>query len=100
MSARVDVHLQPRASVLIVPATAIFDERGAPVVRVVGRLGTESRAVQVGQSTGTEVELVAGVVEGERVALVESAGGASGTPGAAANPPAQRVVGSGAVLPQ
>jgi HlyD family secretion protein len=98
MSARIDVHLQPRTGVLIVPATAIFDEGGAPVVRVVAALGLESRPVQVGQSTGTEVEIVAGVAEGDRVALLDN-GVASPRPGTAPSSSGYRSVGGGSVLP-
>jgi multidrug resistance efflux pump len=69
MTARVDIQVGERSSVLLLPVNAIFERQGLPVVHVQRRFGIETRTVQIGQSSDTLVEVVAGVAEGERVAL-------------------------------
>ena len=85
MTARVDIRTGERAGVLLVPITAVFERAGAPVCHVVTRLGVDTRSVQLGQSSDTEVEIVAGVQEGERVALMDQA---STAPASSAEAPA------------
>jgi multidrug efflux pump subunit AcrA (membrane-fusion protein) len=71
MTARVDVQLGERHGVLVIPPTAVFDEQGVPAVRVVRAFDVQTRMVQLGESTGASVEVVAGLQEGERVLLTD-----------------------------
>jgi hypothetical protein len=49
----------------------VFEEQGVPAVHVVRAFDVQTRMVQLGESTGTAVEVVAGLQEGERVLLTE-----------------------------
>ncbi len=69
MTARVDVQLGERRGVLVIPPNAVFDEQGVSAVHVVRAFDVQTRMVQLGESTGTAVEVVAGLEEGERVLL-------------------------------
>jgi len=71
MTARVDVQIGERRGVLIIPPNAVFEEQGVPAVHVVRAFDVQTRMVQLGESTGTAVEVVAGLQEGERVLLTE-----------------------------
>jgi HlyD family secretion protein len=73
MTARVDVLLGERRDVLLVPVNAVFDRRGASVCHVAGRFGVETRAVQLGESDGMMVEVIAGLNENDRVGLTDTA---------------------------
>ena len=73
MTARVDVWLGERRDVLLIPVNAVFENRGVNVSHVAGRVGMETRPDQLGESDGTMVEVIAGLAEGDRVALVDSA---------------------------
>jgi multidrug resistance efflux pump len=99
MTARVDVHVGTRADVLLVPVNGIFERQGLPVVHVVRPFGTETRAVQLGQTSDTVVEVIAGVSEGERVALRDVAGDGADTPSPAtaptSSPGASQMIGTG-----
>jgi multidrug efflux pump subunit AcrA (membrane-fusion protein) len=59
-----------RTSVLMVPVTAIFNDRGTRVAYVAGASGIERRVVDLGESNDRMVEIVAGLREGERVSLI------------------------------
>jgi multidrug resistance efflux pump len=74
MTARVDLSLGERPNVLLVPINAVFERQGLPVSHVVGRFGTETRMVQLGESNDAFVEVVAGLREGERVGLQDVSG--------------------------
>lgn len=78
MTARVDVALGERASVVLIPVNAVFDRGGETAVYVSGSSQAEARPVQLGDGTETDVEVVSGLAAGERVALVP--GGAGATP--------------------
>jgi len=88
MTARVDVILGERQNVLQVPSNAIFQRQGVLVCYVVTTLGSESRAVQTGESNDEAVEVVNGLREGERVALIDTtaASGSSQAPVGTAPP--------------
>ena len=88
MTARVDVHVGTRADVLLLPVNAIFERQGLPVVHVVRPFGTDTRAVQLGQSGETVVEVITGVREGDRVMLRDVAGDGSPAQSPAASPTA------------
>lgn len=86
MTARVDILTGERAGVLMVPVNAVFDHQGTSVCHVIGRSGVDTRSVQLGESSDADVEVIAGLSEGDRVALtdVASARGAPPAPGGAA----------------
>ena len=73
MTARVDIQLGDRPGVLLLPVNAVFDRQGVFVCHVLGRLGIETRQVQLGESSDLFVEVVSGVREGERVLLTDAA---------------------------
>jgi RND family efflux transporter MFP subunit len=80
MTARIDVALGDRDSVLLIPINAVFESGGVSVVHVIGPSGTETRPVQLGEATEADVEVIAGLAEGERVGLTDRSG-APTTPG-------------------
>jgi multidrug efflux pump subunit AcrA (membrane-fusion protein) len=86
MTARVDVSLGERPDVLLIPVNAVFERDGVTVAHVVRSLGADTRAVQLGESDDAVVEVVAGLEEGERVALsdVAASGGGPVQPATAA----------------
>ena len=94
MTARVDIWLGERSNVLLIPVNAVFEQRGISVSHVAGRLGVETRAVQLGESDGTMVEVMAGLQEGDRVSLIDA--GSASSPGAA---PAASTPAAGAAGP-
>ncbi len=53
----------------VVPQAAVVERDGRPVVFVVRDGAVERRAVSLGRSFGSEVEIVAGVAPGERLAV-------------------------------
>jgi len=88
MTARVDVQIGERRGVLVIPPNAVFEQQGVPAVHVVRAFDVQTRMVQLGESTGTAVEVVAGLQEGERVLLtdVPRAPALTGIGGASAAP--------------
>jgi HlyD family secretion protein len=71
MTARADILLGERAGVLLVPINAVFERQGVLICLVVHALGVESRPVELGESSDVAVEVLSGLKEGERVALVD-----------------------------
>jgi len=65
-------------SVLAVPNQAIFVEGGEPWVYVEGSQGFERRRVELGQRSVSRTVISAGLVPGERIALVSPAESAEG----------------------
>jgi HlyD family secretion protein len=76
MTARIDILVGQRSGVLLVPVNAIFERQGLPVVHVVRAFHIDTRQVQLGETGDTQVEVVAGLAEGDRVALVDTASSA------------------------
>ena len=58
----------------LVPQPAVRTENGQTVVFVVEDEIVDRRAVSVGRSIGTDIEIMAGVVPGDRVVVSESDG--------------------------
>jgi multidrug resistance efflux pump len=79
MSIRADVIVGRRANALMIPVTAVFNDRGTRVAYVVTATGTEPRPLELGESNDRMVEIVAGLQPGDRVSLA---------PPDAARPPA------------
>jgi HlyD family secretion protein len=84
MTARVDVLVGERKQALLIPINAVFDRQGILVAHVVGFLGVETRQLELGDSNELEVEVKAGLAEGDRVALSDVAGGSAPADGVAA----------------
>jgi HlyD family secretion protein len=72
MNARVDILIAERPDVLMVPTNAVFDHAGVPICNVLHRSRMEPRMVEVGESSDVDVEIVAGLREGDRVALTDT----------------------------
>jgi HlyD family secretion protein len=72
MTARVDILVGERSGVLLVPLNAIFEREGLPVAHVVRRFGTDTRRVRLGETGATQAEVVEGLAEGDRVALLDA----------------------------
>jgi multidrug efflux pump subunit AcrA (membrane-fusion protein) len=81
MTARADVIVGVRKDVLLLPVTAVFERNGSFTAYVVGRRGLEPRPIELGQSNDRQVEVAAGLREGERVSLAEPPGAAGSQPG-------------------
>lgn len=84
MTARVDILVGERSDVLLVPLNAIFERAGLPVAHVIRRFGTDTRRVRLGETGETQAEVVEGLAEGDRVALLDAPD--SNVPAAAAPP--------------
>jgi multidrug efflux pump subunit AcrA (membrane-fusion protein) len=74
MTARADIVLGDRPGVLLVPVNAVFERQGVLVCHVLGASGIETRQVQLGESSDVDVEVVAGLREGERVSITDDLG--------------------------
>jgi multidrug efflux pump subunit AcrA (membrane-fusion protein) len=72
MTARADIQLGERRDVLLAPLNAVFEHDGALVAHVVSRSGIETRQVQIGEASETEIEILGGVHEGERLSLTDA----------------------------
>jgi multidrug efflux pump subunit AcrA (membrane-fusion protein) len=71
MTARVEVLVGEREDVLLVPVNAVFERNGELVCHVLGSFGAETRHVELGDSDGLVVEVVAGLSEGDQVSLTD-----------------------------
>ena len=70
MSAEADIIISERSGVLLVPDRAIKqDSQGNPIVYVMVDEQIEERPVVIGISDGYQTEIVAGLEEGEIVAI-------------------------------
>ncbi len=87
MTARVDIVVGEKEGVLLLPINAVFESEGLPVAYVLRPWGVEGRSLELGESNDIHVEVLDGLEEGERVALVDIASEASASPGAA--PPSE-----------
>ena len=84
MTARADIIVLERRDVLLVPVTAIFTRGHELVAHVYRRGRVETRPVQLGESDGSQVEVIAGVAEGDSLMVVapgSSAGPSAGVSG-------------------
>jgi len=79
MSANITIVLAQRENVLIVPTPAISTSGGQSVARVLRPDGSiDQVVVDVGISSGTRVEVISGLVEGDRVVIGGSSTGSGG----------------------
>jgi HlyD family secretion protein len=79
MSARVDIVVEEKDDVLLLPVNAVFESDGESVAYVLRAWGADRRVLDLGGSSDTAVEVLNGVVAGERVALVDFSGEAFST---------------------
>jgi len=73
MRVRADIIVAERHDVVTVPATAIFMHEGVAICYVLRGSAVDRRMVEVGGSSGTNVEIRAGLLPGERVSLTDLA---------------------------
>jgi multidrug efflux pump subunit AcrA (membrane-fusion protein) len=85
MTARADIALGDRPGVLLVPVNAVFERQGVLVCHVLGASGLETRQVQLGESSDVDVEVVAGLREGDRVSISDEV--SARRPAASSAPP-------------
>ena len=71
MTARINILIEECDDVLLVPVNAVFSRAGATVSHVVRRNGVDTREVALGSANEQYVEVLAGLNEGDRVALVD-----------------------------
>lgn len=69
MNARVDIHVDERRDVLLVPAAAVFQSNGESVCYVRRGDLMERRVVRTGASNAVDVEIASGLSPGDRVSL-------------------------------
>src|SRR6185295_15592550 len=98
MSARVDVKVAEKPSVLLVPVNAVFEREGVHVCYVLGWLGTKTRPVSIGDSNELFGEVLSGLSEGDRISLLDT--GAGSAPPADAPAPSGRLQGLTAPEPK
>ena len=72
MTARVDIVVAERRDVLLVPVNAIFERADHLVANVVTRWPTEQRPVKLGATGDLFAEVLGGLTEGDRVALLDT----------------------------
>jgi HlyD family secretion protein len=69
MTATIRVAVERLANVVVIPAEAVFSERGEDVVYVAGRRSHERRPITIGRRNAEQVVVQSGLRPGERVAL-------------------------------
>ena len=67
MRARTSVHVEEVNNALVVPRNVVTEENGGYVVHVITDAGVERRTIKPGRSSDTELEVRAGLSEGEQV---------------------------------
>ena len=80
MTARVDVLVSDRRGVLLIPVHAVFERHGTTFCQVVSRFSVRNRRIEVGDTDDRNVEVRAGIADGDRVALVEAVAAAPDSP--------------------
>lgn len=86
MTARVDVLVGNRQDVVRVPINAVFESGGMTLVNVLRGRRVEPRQVELGEQNQRFVEVVAGIVPGDRVMLVGDRPAVAATSGEAELP--------------
>lgn len=69
MSASAEVLIETAPNSLLIPARASFMEKGKPAVWVQRGQGFQVREIEVGQRNDTDIVVVGGLQEGDRIAL-------------------------------
>ncbi|MFO8061208.1 MAG: efflux RND transporter periplasmic adaptor subunit [Bacillota bacterium] len=69
MSAKVEIEVQRKTGVLVVPAEAVITSDEESTVRVITETGIELRTVETGLSDGVRTEILSGLEEGEEVVI-------------------------------
>ncbi len=74
MTARVDIRVGERRDVVRLPVNALFERDGMIVVNALRDGRVEVRQVELGEQNRSFVEIVAGVIEGDRVMVIGQPG--------------------------
>ena len=88
MTARVDIVVAERRDVLLVPVNAVFERTDHLIANVVTRWSTEPRPVELGIAGDLFAEVLSGLVEGDRVALLDAPAISARPEATPASPPA------------
>jgi len=72
MSGRAEIVVGTRRDVLLMPINAVFEQQGGYVAHVARGSAIETRELELGESNELEIEVLAGVREGERVMLTDA----------------------------
>ena len=72
MTARIDIVVAERHDVLLVPVNAVFEQADHLVASVVTRWSTEPRLIELGATGDLFAEVISGLAEGDRVALLDA----------------------------
>ena len=64
-----DAPTAPAAGRVLVPKAAIRDDGGTPIVFVVREGRAERRAIKGGDARGNEIEVLAGLADGEQIVV-------------------------------
>ena len=72
MTARVDIVVTERRDVLLVPVNAVFERADHLVANVVTRWSIDPRLVELGATGDLFAEVLGGLTEGDRVALLDT----------------------------
>ena len=73
MTARLDILVGERPDILMIPINAVFEWDGVSVVHVLWGGRIDTRPVELGESNQFDVEVLAGLREGDRVSLTDTA---------------------------
>ena len=73
MTARLDILVGERPDILMIPINAVFERDGVSVVHVLWGGRIDTRPVELGESNQFDVEVLAGLREGDRVSLTDTA---------------------------
>jgi HlyD family secretion protein len=69
MSASAEILIEKQPGVLMIPAKASFSEKGKPAVWLARGLNFETRLIEVGKRNESDIVVVKGLKDGDRVAL-------------------------------
>lgn len=69
MSAQLTVEIERTHNAIVVPASAVFEQSGRPVLYVLEGHEFTQRVVEVGRKSGDRIMIARGIHEGDRIAL-------------------------------
>lgn len=69
MSAQLTIEIERTHNAVVIPASAVFERSGKPVVYVLSRHDFTEREVDVGRRSGDRIMITSGIQNGDRIAL-------------------------------
>jgi multidrug efflux pump subunit AcrA (membrane-fusion protein) len=90
MTARIDIVVAERRDVLLVPVNAVFERADHLVANVVTRWSIEPHPVELGATGDLFAEVLDGLTEGDRVALLDTPATGISPEAAPPSPPPNR----------